>query len=231
MQKREIRTENDQCLEVDHQSAAQQLQDVLSLRLSLFYRCAFRLLGNAADAEDAVQEALLSAYKHINQFKGQSQISTWFTTIVRNCALMQLRKRQRHIHFPLDKGFGVEQPRFLWEGLANERPGPEEEFRNFELTSRLRKCTALLSPTLRRRFQLRVVDGLSIVETARILGMPHGTVKAQLARARAKLARQMRPVPARSSRKLNSASRAANVRDQHGRHLGQKLLYEIKMRQ
>ena len=57
MQKREIRTENDQCLElVDHQSAAQQLQDVLSLRLSFFYRCAFRLLGNAA--EDAVQEAL-----------------------------------------------------------------------------------------------------------------------------------------------------------------------------
>jgi len=122
MQKREIRTENDQCLElVDHQSAAQQLQDVLSLRLSLFYRCAFRLLGNQADAEDAVQEALLSAYKHINQFKGQSQISTWFTTIVRNCALMQLRKRQRHIHFPLDKGFGVEQPRFLWEGLARRR--------------------------------------------------------------------------------------------------------------
>ena len=48
MQKREIRTENDQCLElVDHQSAAQQLQDVLSLRLSCFYGCAFRLLGNA----------------------------------------------------------------------------------------------------------------------------------------------------------------------------------------
>jgi RNA polymerase sigma-70 factor (ECF subfamily) len=210
MQKREISTENDRCLElVDHQSPAQQLQDVLSLRLSLFYRCAFRLLGNRADAEDAVQEALLSAYKHINQFKGQSQISTWFTTIVRNCALMQLRKRQRHNHFPLDKGFGVEQPRFLWEGLADERPGPEEEFRNFELTSRLRKCTALLSPALRRTFQLRVVDGLSIVETARILGMPHGTVKAQLARARAKLARHMRPMPVRRSLKLNSASRSS----------------------
>ena len=55
MQEREIRTENDQCLElVDHQSAAQQLQDVLPLRLSFFYRCAFRLLGNAADAEDAL---------------------------------------------------------------------------------------------------------------------------------------------------------------------------------
>ncbi len=192
---------------VNHQSAARKLQDVLSLRLPYFYRCAFRLLGNAADAEDAVQEALLAAHKHINQFRGQSQISTWLTTIVRNCALMQLRKRPRQIHFPLDERFGEEQPRFQWEGLADGRPSPEEEYRNFELTSRLRKCTALLSPTLRRTFQLRVVDGLSIAQTARILGVPHGTVKAQLARARAKLARHMRPVLARSPRKLDSASK------------------------
>jgi RNA polymerase sigma-70 factor (ECF subfamily) len=203
-----VSTENDQCLEsVDHQCAARKLQDVLSLRLPFFYGCAFRLLGNAADAEDAVQEALLAAYKHINQFRGQSQISTWLTAIVRNCALMQLRKRQRQIHFPLDKERRNETPRFLWEGLADERPSPEEELRNFELRSRLRKATALLSPTLRRTFQLRVVDGLSIAQTAQILGVPHGTVKAQMARARAKLARNMRPVLARSPRKLDSASK------------------------
>jgi RNA polymerase sigma-70 factor (ECF subfamily) len=193
--------ENDQCLEVfDHQSAARKLQDVLSLHLPLFYSCAFRLLGNAADAEDAVQEALLAAYKHINQFRGQSQISTWLTTIVRNCALMQLRKRPRQIHFPLDEEFGEEQPRFLWGGLADERPSPEAECRNSELAAHLRKCTALLSPTLRRTFQLRVVDGLSIFETARVLGVPQGTVKAQLARARAKIARHMRLVLAPSRR-------------------------------
>ena len=196
-----VRTESDQYLAVvDHQTAARKLQDVLSLRLPSFYRCAFRVLGNAADAEDAVQEALLAAYTHINQFRGQSQMSTWLTTIVRNCALMQLRKRPRHIHFPLDLQLGEEQPRSLWEGLADERPSPEDEFRNSELTGRLRKCTALLSPTLRRTFQLRVVDGLSIFETARILGVPHGTVKAQLARARAKIARHLRPVLAQSRR-------------------------------
>ena len=134
-----LRAENDQCLEVlDHQMAGQKLQDVLSLRLRSFYRCAFRLLGNAADAEDAVQEALLAAYKHINQFRAQSQISTWLTTIVRNCALMQLRKRPRQIHFRLDEQFGEEQPRFLWEGLADERPSPEDQFRNSELTACLR---------------------------------------------------------------------------------------------
>src|SRR5579864_3929687 len=201
MRETAVRTGTDQCLEVlDQQGAARKLQEVLSLRGPSFYRCAFRLLGNAADAEDAVQEALLAAYKHINQFRGQSQISTWLTTIVRNCALMQLRKRPRQIHFPLEEKFGEEQPRFLWEGLTDEQPSPEEEFRHSELTARLRKCTALLSPTLRRTFQLRVVDGLSIHETARILGLAHGTVKAQLARARAKIARHMRPVLARSSR-------------------------------
>jgi RNA polymerase sigma factor (sigma-70 family) len=144
----DVQTENGQRRQpldvADHQCSSRKLQEVLSLRLPYFYRCALRVLGNAADAEDAVQEAVLAAYKHINQFRGQSQISTWLTTIVRNCALMQLRKRPRQIHFPLDEEFGEEQPRFLWEGLADERPSPEDEFRDSELTARLRKCTALL---------------------------------------------------------------------------------------
>src|SRR6202521_6117020 len=115
-----LRAENDQCLEVlDHQSAARKLQAVLSLRLPSFYHCAFRLLGNAADAEDAVQEALLAAYKHIGQFRGQSQMSTWVTTIVRNCARMQLRKRPRLIHMPLDEQIGEERTYFVSERLAD----------------------------------------------------------------------------------------------------------------
>jgi RNA polymerase sigma-70 factor (ECF subfamily) len=192
-----VRTENGQRLDVgERESATRKLHDVLSLPLTSFYRCAFRLLGNAADAEDAVQEALLAAYKHLHQFRGQSQISTWLTTIVRNCALMQLRSRPRQIHFPLDQQVGEEQTSYLWERLTDERPSPEEECRTSELTARLRKCSALLSPTLRRTFQLRVVDGFSILETACILGVPHGTVKARLARARAKIAQHMRPMVA-----------------------------------
>jgi RNA polymerase sigma-70 factor, ECF subfamily len=183
-----------------HQCAVLEMKEVLSLRWPSFYRCAYRLLGNAADAEDAVQEALLAAFKNISQFRGQSQMSTWLTTIVRNSALLQLRKRPRQIHFALDHQFGEEQPRSLSEALADGRPSPEDEFRDSELTARLRKYTALLSPTLRRAFQLRVVDGLSIAEIARILGVPLGTVKAQLARARKKIARHMRPVLAPTSR-------------------------------
>jgi len=92
-------TQNAQYLDVaDDQSPARDLQRVLSLSSPSFYRCALRLLGNRYDAEDAVQEALLAAHKHLHQFRGQAQVATWLTTIVRNCALMQLRKRPRQIH-------------------------------------------------------------------------------------------------------------------------------------
>ena len=69
-----VSTENDQCLEsVDHQYAARKLQDVLSLRLPFFYCCAFRLLGNAADAEDAVQDEglkrLLGCFQRVGKGK------------------------------------------------------------------------------------------------------------------------------------------------------------------
>ena len=200
MQTQTIKT--DQCMDVsNHQSAVLEMQEVLSLRLPSFYRCALRLLGNAADAEDAVQEGLLAAYRHIDQFRGQAQLATWLTTIVRNCALMQLRKRPRQIHLPLHEQTGAEEEQyFVWEKLADTRPGPEEECCSLELSARLQKCAARLSPTLRKTFQLRVLMGLSICETAQLLGVPRGTVKAQLARARAKIARHMRPALASGSR-------------------------------
>jgi len=178
----------------DRQGAARELQRVLSLYLPSFHRCAMRVLGNRDDAEDAVQEALLSAHKHLHQFRGQSQMSTWLTTIVCNCARMQLRKRPRQIHMPLEEQIGEEQRYFISERLADTRPSPEDELRNSELAAHLTQCTAQLSPKLRRTFQLRIVDGLSILETAHVLGVPQGTVKAQLARARAKIAGHMRRV-------------------------------------
>src|SRR5437879_7129715 len=65
------------------------------------------------------------------------------------------------------------------ERLADHRPNPEDEYRKSELSTRLTHLHSQLSPTLRGTFQLRDVDGLSIRETAKILGVPTGTVKAQ----------------------------------------------------
>jgi hypothetical protein len=66
-------------------------------------------------ANHAVPDALLSAYKHLDQFKGQAQLSTWLTAVVTNCARMYLRRRPRQIHLSLDEQFGEEQEYSLSE--------------------------------------------------------------------------------------------------------------------
>jgi RNA polymerase sigma-70 factor, ECF subfamily len=174
------------------EGSLQQMQHVLSRALPSFYRRAYRLLGNAADAEDAVQDALLAAYKHLHQFRGQSQMSTWLHTIVANCARMQLRRRPRYAQVSFDSRIGEEQKYSLSETIPDDRPTPEEQCHNSEVNARLTKLAAQLSPTLQRTFQLRLIDNASISETARILGVPIGTVKAQLSRARTKLRKSIR---------------------------------------
>src|SRR6202035_2823350 len=172
-------------------NGTREMQDILSRYLPSFYRRAYRYLGNVADAEDAVQDALLSAYKHLDQFKGQSQMSTWLTAIVINCARMHLRRRPRQIHLSLDERFGEDQEYSLSERLAHSGPSPEDECRNSELDRRLMQLAAQLSPPLRKAFQLRELDGFTTSEAAQILGVPDGTVKARVSRARAKLRRLM----------------------------------------
>lgn len=168
------------------------MQDILSRYLPRFYTSAYRYLGNAADAEDAVQDALLAGYKHLDQFKGDAQLSTWLTVIVTNCARMQLRRRPRHTHLSLDEPAGEDQEYCLSDRLAAAGPSPEEECHHSQLHERLLQSVAQLSPSLRRAFQLRDLEGLTVKEAAHTLGLSEGTVKAQLSRARAKLTRLMR---------------------------------------
>jgi RNA polymerase sigma-70 factor (ECF subfamily) len=175
-----------------YEEQSRQLQDLLSRSLPSFRRNAFRYLSNTADAEDAVQDALLSAYKHLDQFRGQAQMSTWLNAIVSNCARMQLRKRPRAIHLSLDEPLGEEQQYSLAEALADSAPNPEDECKQSELRARLMQFMEQLSPSMRKAFQLRELDGLSTSEAAQVLGLAEGTIKAQLARAREKIAKLMR---------------------------------------
>src|SRR6202162_5959422 len=146
---------------------AQELDSVVSRYLPMFYKRAFRFLGNMPDAEDAVQDALLAACKHLNQFRGDAQLSTWLTTIVINCARMHLRKRSRYIHVSLDSRVGEEQEYPLSDTLVDHRPNPEDECHKAWANARLIESAARLSPILRRTFHLRYVDHLSVCETAR----------------------------------------------------------------
>jgi RNA polymerase sigma-70 factor (ECF subfamily) len=195
----------------NEEGVAQQLKQILASDLPSLYRRANRILGNAADAEDAVQDALLAAYTHLHQFRGQAQISTWLTTIVLNCARLQLRRRRGHVHLSLDESTGEPRPLSVSERIADHRPNPEDEYRGSELSTRLALLHSQLSPTLRRTFLLRDVEGFSIRETARIVGVPTGTVKARSARARQRLKELMRHTLRPQSRRLpNRLSRFAD---------------------
>ncbi len=175
-----------------HKRRVREMDEVLARHLPSFHRQAYRYVSNTADAEDAVQDALLAALKHLDQFKGQAQMSTWLTTIVINCARMQLRRRGRQTRLSLDEKLGDQEQHSLSEQLSDRALSPEDECRRSELRRHMLRFVAQLSPPLRKTFQLRELDGLSTRETARILGLPDGTVKAQLARARVKLTRSMR---------------------------------------
>jgi len=171
--------------------STQELDNAVSRNLPMFYKRAFRFLGNRPDAEDAVQDALLSACKHLGQFRGQAQLSTWLTAIVTNAARMQYRRRHRGSYLSLEEQKG-EDGLTLSEKLPDLKPGPEEVCSASEVRDRVLDGVSQLSPTLRKAFQLRDIDGLTTKEAALVLGVPQGTLKAQLARARAKLAGIMR---------------------------------------
>jgi len=189
---------------------AQELDSVVSRYLPMFYKMAFRFLGNVTDAEDAVQDALLSAYKHLGQFRGQAQLSTWLATIVTNAARMQLRRR-RGSYLSLDEEQGEDGLTFS-ERLADSKPSPEEVCSTAEARKRLVEGVKQLSPRLRKAFQLRDIDGLTTKEAALVLGVPRGTVKAQLARARAKLARIIRVQAVRQRSRTGSRCVAVSSR-------------------
>jgi RNA polymerase sigma-70 factor, ECF subfamily len=169
-----------------YEDKVQQLTDVIVRHLTRFRRTAVSLLGNIADAEDAVQDAFLSAFTHLDQFRGQAKMSTWLTAIVINVARMKLRRRSPRAQISLDETHG-EQNLLLAEMLPDHQPNPEEVCCRRELAERLADATTQLSPTLRKVFRLRDLDGLSISETAHLLGVPGGTVKSQLSRGRVRL--------------------------------------------
>ncbi len=165
--------------------AHEEMMSLISQRLPYFRRIALRRLDNVADAEDAVQSAFLSAWKNLDQFRGQAQMSTWLTSIVINSARLVVRKRPRLLHLPLEHE--DERGNRISETLSDTRPDPETQVLRSELEHRLRRLSIHLTPGLREVFQMRTIEGLSVRETARALGLTVSAVKTRAARAREQL--------------------------------------------
>ena len=166
--------------------------DALFLRYSpALYRIAFRKLGNVEDAEDAVQDALLSAFRNMHQFRGDAQFSTWLGSIVVNAARMQLRRRINHTLVSLD-GQSKEGVPISPERLEESAPDAEETLRETQTRENLERVVENLPVRLRVAFRLRVFEGLTTSEAATVLGVPEGTLKAQFFRARRQVTAHMR---------------------------------------
>ena len=167
-----------------------ELQDAISQHLPSLYNMSYRYLGISHDAEDAVQDALLSAYRHLDQFKGNARMTTWLTSIVTNSALTYLRRRPRQLHTSLDEPLAHDKSICLSDKLMDVRPNPEDECAMSEVHRHLLQIAGELSPKSQKAIQLCGFNEMTANEAALILGVPEGTLKARLSRARSQLKRQ-----------------------------------------
>ena len=155
------------------------------------YRLALGMLGNAPDAEDALQNAFLKAFQHVDKFEGRSSLSTWLYRIASNEALMMLRKRRPETTFsdipPEDDDIQNYDPVQLTDWCCL----PEEELLSAEARTTLDRAVQHLPETLRIVFVLRDIEDLSIQETSQVLGLSETAVKTRLLRARLRLREEL----------------------------------------
>ena len=176
-------------------------------------RIAQRILRNHEDAEDVVQIAFLDALRHLDAFQGRSRFSSWLKSIAVNAAFMRLRVRRRNV-VSLDQlvDHSEGSPKFE---VMESRPNPEQELSAKEARALLDKALQRIGPLYVDVFHMRDVQELSAKETAQILGVPVGTVKARLHRARTKIIRRAQSTLVRRQKSAMVPSRrAAALRSQ-----------------
>ncbi len=153
------------------------------------YRLALKILRDPQDAEDVLQESYIKALRALPEFEGRSSLSTWLYRIAVNEALMLLRKRRVHL-VPVEED-PEEDDSQAGMVLTDWCCLPEEELLSAESRQRLEQAVDALPETLRVVFMLRDLEGLSIRETAEMLGLTETAVKTRLLRARLRLRNQL----------------------------------------
>jgi len=150
------------------------------------FRVARAILRDEAEAEDALQEAYLQAYRGLAAFRGQAKLSTWLARITANEALARLRKRERRAQIlPILPG-AAERDSAEELDMSTDH-GPEAAAQDGELRRVLEAEIERLPDAFRAVFVLRAVEELSVEETAEVLGIPPATVRSRFFRARGQL--------------------------------------------
>jgi len=153
------------------------------------YRVARAILRNDAEAEDVVQEAYVRAFAHLDDFRGESTLSTWLSRIVANEALDRLRARRRSAEALRELADSTTEAHIMHFPL--NALDPERAMAQREILHLVELATDSLPDDFRAVFVARVIDGMSGQETAVALGVRLETVNTRLHRARVLLRRRL----------------------------------------
>ena len=141
------------------------------------FRLALRMCGNEADADEVAQEAFLSAWKALPNFRGDSQFSTWLYQLTTHAAIDLMRREKRQIAAEDITEVSAPDP----------GPSPQQQAERSETRQAVRDAMGQLSPEYRQIVVLRFLEDLSYEEIGAALKLPSGTVKSRLNRAKSQL--------------------------------------------
>jgi len=152
----------------------------------MVFNQAFRVMGESYAAEDATQNAFISAYRKIKTYRGGS-FKSWLLRIVTNECYDELRRRKRRPTTPLEpeSSFNEEVESPYW--IADSEESPEDFATRTELSDAIQQCLNKLTNEFRIVIVLVDIQGMNYSEAAQVIGKPLGTIKSRLARARFKM--------------------------------------------
>lgn len=175
-------------LNLDHTA----LNQLFASCMPQLQRTAVRLLPTREDGEDALQDALLLGYRKLEQFKGESQFSTWMHSILVNAARSLLRRQRSHPRTTSIDGDAEDDERFSEPAIADSRSNPEQQYRRKEVSRIALEYVKKLPSTYQPVVWLCDIKGLEMKEVAERLQRPLGTIKSQLHRAHRLMRDQLR---------------------------------------
>ncbi|MDW6024710.1 RNA polymerase sigma factor [Mesorhizobium sp. BAC0120] len=162
---------------------AQAFRTIMTRHNRRLYRIARSILHSDSEAEEALQEAYLHAFANLAGFRGDSTLATWLSRIVINEALGRLRKRKRaaSVSLPVDELPAAQIIAFPASAGLDD---PERNMAQRQILELVERATDSLPDDFRTVFVARAIEGLSVEETAELLGLKPETVKTRLHRAR-----------------------------------------------
>ncbi|MEW9612997.1 RNA polymerase sigma factor [Shinella sp. S4-D37] len=161
---------------------AEAVRKIIKAHNQRLYRLVRAVVRSNADAEDVLQEAYLRAFASLNSFQGECSLSTWLSRIALNAALMRLRAHKRLKRAVPARG--PAEAEIIPFPISSSIADPERVMAQRQILHLVEEATDALPETFRLVFVARVIEGLSVEETAALLDLPAATVKTRLHRAR-----------------------------------------------